>query len=52
MRSILMECFPTICPRAEANGRYFKTGGKQNAKHFNGMLSDDLPASGGERALL
>ena len=29
-----VEWLPTICPRAEANGRYFEKGGRQNAKHF------------------
>ncbi len=51
MRSILKEWLPTNCPRAKANGRYIVIGGSQNAKHFKGMASDELPASESERAL-
>ena len=51
MRSILKECLPTTCPRAKANGRYHSIGGRQNAKHFKEMSSDDMPASEGERAI-
>ena len=31
-----VEWLPTICPRAEANGRYFKKGGRLNAEHKHG----------------
>ena len=33
-----VEWLPTICPRAEANGRYFEKGGRLNAEHlWNGF---------------
>ena len=45
-----VEWLPTICPRAEANGRSLVNRRKAKCEAFFGMPSDDLPASGGERA--
>ena len=43
---------PADCIRLPDHGHTHGRGGRQNAKHFLGMPSDDMPASGGERALL